>query len=692
MLNSANMANFEDPFLWLEDVRGEKALDWVRERNARSEVRLTSNPTFARLKERLRPALLSDDRLPEASPFHEHLYELWQDAAHRKGLWRRTTWKSFEGGTPDWEILLDVDKLAADEGEDWVFQHAQILEPDMDRARVRLSRGGKDAVTVREFDLPTKRFVNEGLFVPEAKTNAIWLDRDHWLVATDTGPGSLTNSGYPRQIRMVARGQRIEDAPIVMECDVADVGLHPMAMTPSARLGRVVMTAIRRGFYETELWIGASNPYRVEIPRETEFQGLYREQALFLSRQDFTVAGKRITAGSLFAIPLEREGGDIRALVERVAVVMTPSERGGLEGIATGRDRLYVAGIEDIQSRLWSLDVDERGVWTKPREIPVPAFSTLVALAVQRHAPAALAKFESFLEPTTLFKLEGDCLRALRSLPRRFESDDLAVEQRWTPSRDGTKIPYFVVHKKDLKLDGRNPTILYGYGGFENAQKPAYQLGRGPTWLEEGGVYVLANIRGGGEFGPRWHQAALKENRQRAFDDFIAVAEDLIARKITSPAHLGIHGGSNGGLLVGACFTQRPDLFNAVVCSVPLLDMFRYHRLLAGASWMAEYGDPDKPEERAYIAKYSPYQNVSGEKRYPEVFFMTSTADDRVHPGHARKMAAKMEALGHPVLYRERLDGGHAGAADREALIERMAYELTYFREKLGLGPKGLGA
>lgn len=680
----------DDPYLWLEAIDGERALAWVRERNAHTRARLEADPGFATRRERIREVLDSKAQIPQVVRRGAHLYNFWRDADHPRGLWRRTTPDDYRRDAPAWELLLDLDALARDEGENWVWAGAQVLGPRYDRALLRLSRGGADAVVVREYDLARRRFVaqGEGGFVlPEAKTDVDWLDDDTLLVGTDFGAGSLTGSGYPRVIRRWRRGRPLSDAPTVFEGSAQDVSVGVgVDRTPGFE-----RTLLRRAvdFYRGQLYLlDAGGVQRIDKPDDADLH-FWRDRVLVELRSDWSVAGRTWPAGSLLV-------ADAAAWLRgerRLHALFTPTPTRALAGFTTTRTRLLLEVLEDVGSRIEAWQPQRDGWQGRTLDTPSPGSAHVAALHDPLLADDALAEqfwlqYTDFLTPDTLYLGDagGGTLQALKSLPAHFDAGALRVEQRFVGSRDGARVPYFVVGPRGAQA-GPRPALLYGYGGFEVSLAPWYLGATGRAWLEAGGVFVVANIRGGGEYGPAWHQAALKAGRQHAFDDFVAVAEDLVARGVTTPQQLGIQGGSNGGLLVGAVMLQRPELFGAVVCQVPLLDMRRYHRLLAGASWTAEYGDPDDPEDWAALARYSPYHRVRPGTRLPPVLFTTSTRDDRVHPGHARKMAARMIEQGHDVLYFENIEGGHAGAADNAQRADMRALEFTFLWQRLGGAP-----
>lgn len=675
-----------DPYVWLEEIEGERALAFAREQSDITLQRLKADPRFAKIEKEISDVLLAKDRLPYVSLRGGFLYNFWQDDKHVRGVWRRTTFESYASRSPQWEVLIDVDALAKAENENWVWSSANCLPPKYERCLIHLSRGGKDAKVVREFDLKTKKFVDNGFNLPEAKSRIYWADENTVFVATDFGPGTLTDSGYPMIVKLWRRGQKLEDATEVLRGEKSDISVVAYASHRPEGTTRLAMRAL--SFYESKYWlIDAENRLvPIPMPSDAALETVFKEKLLFSLRSDLKTTRAAFKAGSIVALPIAaiKEG---QAALEKLEPVFTPTQTRFLEDVSTTRDFVLLDVLDNVNGKI--LRYSENGDAWVEETIDFGSVGNAYVNSSDSYQNRFIASYQDFVTPTTLLSIEFDrsgkiAKKVLKSSPPRFNAKDIVAEQRFAVSRDGTMIPYFIVHKRNLVYDGKNPTLLYGYGGFQNALTPFYLGSIGKVWLERGGVYVLANIRGGGEFGPDWHRAALRENRQRAFDDFAAIAEDLIQNKITSPRHLGIQGGSNGGLLTSVAFTQRPDLFNAVVSSVPLTDMLRHHKLLAGASWMEEYGNPDDPKMREVLLKYSPYHNLRADTRYPEVLFTTSTKDDRVHPAHARKMVAKMKQLGHPVLYYENIDGGHAGAANLKDRVLVMALEFTYLWHKLG--------
>ncbi|MET0340643.1 MAG: prolyl oligopeptidase family serine peptidase [Polyangiales bacterium] len=668
----------EDPYLWLEDVTGERALSWVRERNTAAKAALESDAQ-QKLEARLRAIYDSDQRLPFVTKRGDALYNFWQDATHVRGLLRRTTLGEYRKKEPVWETVLDLDALAEAEQENWIYAGISWLRPRYDRALLSLSRGGGDAVVVRELDVRTKAFVPGGFTLPEAKSDVSWKDADTVYVGTDFGPGSLTSSGYPRIAKEWRRGTPLSEARTLFEGAADDVAVSAYRDYNRGKSVDVVHRATT--FYDSEILLvdREGKGEKLRRPRDVDV-AFFDDYVLFRPRTAWLHGGTAHAAGSLLAAKL----ADFRAGDERLSLIYAPTTTSSLEGYGSTESALLLNVLEDVHTKVYVARPGEGG-WSLSA-LPGAGLETVSTGAYDHDdGDAYWFQAEDFISPAkvSLGELGRDDREVIRAAPAFFDASGLEVTQHFATSKDGTRVPYYQVAKKDLAPSGDHPVFLTGYGGFEISLTPGYAATTGAAWLERGGVFVQANIRGGGEYGPTWHEAALKRNRQRSFDDFIAVAEDLIARKVTQPKRLGIQGGSNGGLLMGVMLTQRPDLFGAIVCSVPLLDMKRYHLLLAGASWMAEYGDPDDAEDWAAIAAYSPYQNVRPGVRYPRVLFTTSTRDDRVHPGHARKMVARMLDQGHDVLYFENTEGGHAGAANNAQRAYMSALEYAYLYQQL---------
>lgn len=669
---NAALAQTQDKQQWLEDVGGEKALDWVKARNQVTRGKLDGDAGFIKLRADLQVVLDSKDRIPTIRKMGNAVYNLWTDADHPRGIWRKTTLEDYRKAQPAWETVLDIDALAKSENENWVFKGSNCREPQFDRCLIQLSHGGADAIVLREFDLKSKSFVKNGFALPESKMTVDWADKNRLFVATDFGAGTMTDSGYARIVKEWTRGTPLSTAKIMLEGEKADMGVSAQATDH----GGIHHELVRRGitFYTAENFIRVgSKIVKLDVPAHSDI-AFFGKQFIVTPKESWTTGGKTFTSGSVLAMDFDAfQKGE-----RNFAVLFEPSDSTSFTGAAYTKNYVLLQSLDNVKSSLkeWKL---EKGKWVS-RAVNLPTMGAVGISAFDAdHSDDYLLSYSDYLTPSVyqMAHAGNDQREQLKSSPAFFDAAPFETLQKFATSKDGTKVPYFMVRRKDVKYDGNNPTLLYGYGGFQISLTPSYSGALGKTWLEKGGVYVVANIRGGGEFGPRWHQSALKENRQRAYDDFAAVAEDLIASKITSPQHLGAMGGSNGGLLAGVALTQHPELFNAVVSQVPLLDMQRFNKLLAGASWMGEYGNPDVPAEWDYIKRYSPYQNVKAEVNYPNVLFITSTRDDRVHPGHARKMAAKMLDQGHQnVWYYENIEGGHGGAANNAQRADMSA--ITY--------------
>lgn len=666
----------DDPYLWLEELEGDQALEWVMEQSRETKEKLSSHTAFDPLRDRMLAILNSDERIPFPAITGDYLYNFWQDTENPRGIWRRTTWDAYIAGDTEWETVLDIDALANEENVNWAFKGSTCLPPEYRRCLIRLSRGGADAVEIREFDAGEKTFIDGGFFLPEAKQNVTWLDEDRLLVATDFGEGSLTTSGYARIAKVWERGDDLSDAETLFEGESSDVSVSVGRYRTSERNYAYVLH--RPSFFQTKRYIFRNGDLiQLELPVDAS-PTLMADRLIVRLRSSWDTGGNTYRQGSLLAIGMDEflEGN------RNFEVILVAGERESIRGVTATRHALLVNLLDNVRAELRRYTYDN-GRWDYDT-IEAPEFGTVSFAATSPLTDRFFFMSSGFTQPTTLYVAEPDgSSRIVRSLPEMFDAGGLVVDQRTAISKDDTRIPYFIVYDKNIEYDGSNPTLLSAYGGFEISRTPGYSGTLGAAWLERGGVYVVANIRGGGEFGPDWHRSAQRENRQRAFDDFIAVAENLIEQGITSPHHLGIQGGSNGGLLVGAAFTQRPDLFGAVVCAVPLLDMRRYHTLLAGASWMAEYGNPDDPDDWAFIREYSPYHNLDEDEQYPRVLFTTTTRDDRVHPGHARKMAAKMEDMGNTVFYFENTEGGHGAGVTNEQRALMNAITYTYLWNEL---------
>jgi prolyl oligopeptidase len=669
----------EDPYIWLEEVENEKALAWAKERSDADTAVIEAVPEFAEIHARLLEIYNSQDRIPTPGIRGAWIYNFWRDANHVRGIWRRTFLSEYLKESPAWEIVLDLDALAEAEGENWVWKGADCHEPEYRQCMIGLSRGGADATVEREFDTVAKEFVNDGFVLPEAKHRCNWKDKNTLWVGTDFGKGSLTSSGYPRFAKKWTRGTPIEEATAIFEGSVDDVAVRAYSdHTPEGQYDLVNLTP---EFFRGTTYLRLDGRLvKIDIPEDAQMRGFFKDQMLVSLRTDWEIGGTTYPQDALLAIDADNflEGK------REFNVLFEPGERVSLDQVQSTRNHLVYTTLDNVRGRLYRLGFKDEG-WTK-EEIELPGIGTIrlssrgAGSFFSDASDTFFFTYTDFVTPSSLYLVGNDGKPTkVKSSPAWFDATGMTVVQYEATSKDGTKIPYFVFVPKDFEANGANPTLLTGYGGFEIARVPRYSGAVGTGWVARGGVYVLANIRGGGEFGPKWHRAAIQEKHQNNFDDFTAVGDDLIARKITSPEHLGMMGGSQGGLLVGGSFVQRPDLFNAVVCAVPLLDMKRYNKLLAGASWMAEYGNPDT-DDWEYMKLWSPYQNLDKKADYPKVFFWTNTRDDRVHPAHARKTVAKMTDMGKPVFYYENTEGGHGGGANlnQRAYTDALSYAYLW--------------
>ncbi|MEE2855386.1 MAG: prolyl oligopeptidase family protein [Actinomycetota bacterium] len=666
----------QDPYLWLEDVTGDEALDWVRARNEPTLARFRDE-NFERMRTEALEVLDTDARIPYVVRRGDYLYNFWRDAANPRGLWRRTTLDSYRTDSPEWDVLIDVDELGRADGEKWVWAGAGVIYPEYTRALVSLSRGGSDASIVREFDMITREFVDGGFELPEAKSQISWADPDTVLVGTDFGADSLTDSGYPRVVKRWRRGTPLADAETVFEGARSDVNVA----ASTSRVPGFERTLISRAldFWNEEVYeLRGSELVRIDTPTDASVS-LHREWLLIELRSDWSSGDATYTAGSLLAAKYE----EFLAGTAQLQIVFEPDEHTALNHYAWTKDRLLMVSLADVASRV---EIVTPRDWRREPLAGIPAATNTVVVSADDTGDEFFLDSSGFDSPSRLMRgTDHGQLEQIKSAPGFFDAENISVTQHFVASQDGTSIPYFVVRGPEAS-DGPAPTLLYGYGGFESSNTPGYSGVLGRLWLARGGTYVLANIRGGGEYGPGWHTQAMREGRHKVAEDFAAVATDLVERGITTVEQLGAQGGSNGGLLMGIMLTKYPERFGALVCSVPLLDMKRYHLLLAGASWVAEYGDPDNPDDWQFISEYSPYQNISATRAYPPVLMTTSTRDDRVHPGHARKMTAALEAAGQPVFYYENIEGGHAGAADNEQVAFKSALTYSFLWQMLTRG------
>lgn len=658
-------AQESDPYLWLEDIEGEKALGWVKQENAATDALVVNRPGFEADRKRARD-ILDDDRqiaMP-GGVMGDMIVNFWRDAANPRGLWRQSPLDAFLAGKPEWTTLIDVDALGKAEKQSWVWRGAECLAPTYARCLVSLSPGGTDADVVREWDRTTKSFVEGGFAVPLAKSSVTWEDADTLLVATDYGAGSMTASGYPRIVKRWERGTPLAAAETVAEGETEDVGMNVFAFTDDDK--RWPMISRGKTFYTADIKlpnVDASRYISTIVPDTASVRDVIDGQLVIFLNQDWA----NIPAGSLVSLSLADMAADRQV---PIVTAMTPTGAQAIEEVSATDNILWVKALDDVEGKLFALRRNPAtGQWSQ-KEVPLAANATVGIAGTVGKRDLVLATAETMLTPPTLYAVAEDkAPQAVQSLPATFDAKDMTVEKRFATSKDGTRIPYFLARKKGAS--GPVPALVHAYGGFRAAQTPGYLTGQpyraGPLglyWVEGGNAYVLANIRGGGEYGPAWHQAALREKRQNSFDDLHAVAEDLVAAGISAKGKIAISGRSNGGVLVGAAMTQRPDLYGAVISGSPIKDMWRYDKMLAGASWVAEYGDPDVPEDWAFLSKYSPYQALRKGVKYPPIFLYLSTKDDRVHPGHARKYAARLKELGNSVYYHEYIEGGHSVGAD----------------------------
>lgn len=668
----------EDKYQWLEEVDGVKALEFVNAQNKETIDKLSIEKEYQDIYEKSLAIYNSNERIPYPTIYGDFVYNFWKDEDHERGIWRRCLLTNYLDGKLDWEILLDIDQLAKNEEIKWVYKGSSGLYPSYDRFLVELSKGGGDAVVIKEFDVNKKQFIENGFYMDEAKGSASYVDENTLIVSTDFGEGTTTTSGYPTQVKLWKRGTPLTEARLIYEGQTSSVGTWGGVMRDGSKAYTMITQAPTFFTSENLIWI-EDKAVKLDIPEDASPRGILNDQLIVQLKSDWRVENITYKTGTLLSL-------NFTALLKGnkdIEVILEPDEFSSIAEVSTTKNKLLINLLTNVTGQLFIYTFNN-GKWTSEK-VDTPELGTISITGTTELSDNYFFDFENFITPSTLYFADAgrNTFKPYRSLPAFFDASKYEVRQFKARSKDGTMIPYFQVAAKDLKNDGTNPTLLYAYGGFEVSLSPFYASSFGVAWLDKGGTFVLANIRGGGEYGPKWHQDGMKEKRQNVFDDLYAVSEDLIAKKITSSDHLAVMGGSNGGLLVGVAFTQRPDLYNAVVCQVPLLDMQRYNKLLAGASWMGEYGNPDIPEEWEYIKKYSPYHNVKEGMNYPEVFFGTSTRDDRVHPGHARKMVAKMNDMGYKTYYYENTEGGHAGSSTNEQRAKLNALMFSYLLMKL---------
>ncbi|HTJ22159.1 MAG TPA: prolyl oligopeptidase family serine peptidase [Gemmatimonadaceae bacterium] len=673
-----------DPYLWLEDQRGARALAWVNQENAKTTAVLEKDPRFAALDRDALAVAQASDRIPYVTFIGGALYNFWQDSAHVRGIWRRTTLTSYRTATPAWTTVLDLDSLARVEKANWVWEGADCAAPADRRCMIALSDGGEDAVTVREFDPGTRAFVNGGFVLPHGKQRFAWVGQDTLLVSREWNKGELTASGYPYIVKRLVRGQATSSAAEIFRGAAKDggYGVSPISLDDGTG-HRVVFIDRPISTFETEEYIVTPRAVsRLAMPLKSSFVALVDGQVVVQLSEPWQAGATNMRAGSLVSF----DGAAAATNPTHLApvVMFEPGPRESVDGAAATRDRLVVSIYQNVRGRVYRFSRAPNGAWTR-EQLSFPENVATGITGANREGSEAFVNVAGFLTPSSVWLADANtgAVSSVKAIGPKFDASRDTVEQLEATSKDGTKIPYFVVRARQMKLDGSNPTILNAYGGFEISETPFYSPTIGKLWLEHGGVFVLANIRGGGEFGPAWHEAGLKTHRQVIYDDFAAVARDLIARKITSPRRLGIMGGSNGGLLMGVEMTQHPELWHAVDIQVPLLDMLRYEQIDAGTSWVGEYGSVSNPDERKFLASISPYHNLKTGVAYPVPFIWTTTKDDRVGPQHARKFAAKMSAMGLPYLFYEVIEGGHGAGANLRERAHTSALEYTYFTRQL---------
>jgi prolyl oligopeptidase len=679
---AAHAADAPDPYQWLEAVSNPRVDAWVKTENTKTLGVLEQDPRFQTLNDQALAIAEAKDRIPTPRFIGNAVFNFWQDADHVRGIWRKTDLAGYRTEAPAWSTVLDLDQLSTAEKANWVWHGADCRRPDERVCLVSLSDGGEDAVTTREFDLASGRFLKDGFSLPKSKQNVVWAGDNEILVARDWGKGTMTTAGYPYVVKLLKRGQKLAAAQEIFRGKPSDTEVAPLALQDAD--GHKALF-IQRGvsFFENETYlVKAGKPVKLDLPLKAHVTDLVAGRLLVTLDQDWVTGGKTYPQGALVSLDYAAVEADPAHLAP--AVVYAPGPRESLDQVASTKSHLIVTRYENVRGRASVYSPAEDGTWTE-RKLDLPDNSSIEIVDAQDHGEQAFLSVTGFLTPSSVVLADTGSgeLATVKSLPAKFDASKDVVDQHEALSKDGTKVPYFVVHPAGMAMDGNNPTILYAYGGFQISETPFYSANIGKLWLERGGVFVLANIRGGGEFGPAWHEAGLKTHRQRVYDDFVAVAEDLIEKKVTSPRRLGIEGGSNGGLLMGVQFTQRPDLWNAVDIQVPLLDMLRFEKIAAGSSWVGEYGTVAKPDERAFLASISPYNNIKPGVKYPEPLIWTTTKDDRVGPQHARKFAARLGEMHIPYLFYEVTEGGHGSGANLKEKAKTTALEMTYFARKL---------
>ena len=685
---AASAAPAPDPNLYLEQVDGARALATVKAWNAKTLAALEKQPGFADYRAKALALLSTNQKIAEPDQIlGDKVLNFWQDDQHPRGIWRLSPLAAFASGQPQWRTLIDIDAMSAADKKNWVFKGADCLSPAYVDCMVSLSNGGGDAVEVREFDLDKGAFIPGGLFIPNAKSNTAWASPDSLYVGTDFGAGSMTDSGYPRIAKLWKRGTPLSSATVIAEGQKSDVSISALTAVDGPRTWHTLDRSV--DFYHHKISHIADDGRLIPSPLPDDAQLIDVIDGRMIG--SLKTAWQGHPAGALVAYSIPDVLAGKQPAIETVFV---PNEHQAVEDVSASQSILWVKYLEDVSGRLTAFTRAPDGTWSGS-PVALPDKSTIHLNATAHSSDLAFATVEGMLTPPTLFAVQpGAAPAAIQALPPQFDASNMVVEQNFATSPDGTKIPYFLVHRKDVT--GPVPVLMHAYGGFELAQTPSYLVHEpyrsGPLglfWVQEGNAYVLANIRGGGEYGPRWHNAVLRENRQKAYDDLYAVAGDLVARGVTQNGRLAVSGRSNGGLMASVAITQRPDLWGGAIVGSPLVDMKRYSHLLAGASWMGEYGNPDVSSDWAFISKYSPYQNLKCGVRYPVPFIYTSTRDDRVHPGHARKLAAKLQQCGDKFYYDEAIEGGHAAGIVPEEDAQRVALEAVYL--KLVLPRQGTG-
>lgn len=669
----------EDKYLWLEEVDGEKAMEFAKGQNRATLEELSSEKNYESIYDKSLEIYNSTERIAYPTVRGNYVYNFWKDKDHERGIWRRCSLDSYKSGKPAWETLLDIDELSRKDNVKWVYKGSTGLYPDYNRFLVNLSKGGGDAVVVKEFDVNKKEFIENGFSLGESKGSVRYIDENTLFVSSDFGEGSMTNSGYPKQVKLWKRGTSLEDAQLVFEGEATDAFMSAGYVLRDGTKAHTLISRPLTTFSRQEMVWENNKIIELDIPEDADLKDILEDQLIVQLKSDWKVNENTFKTGTLLSLDFSA----LKKGEKKIKVILEPDEFSSISDVSTTKNKLLINLLSNVTGQLYIYSFSG-GEWSN-QKVQAPDFGTISIATTDVLSDLYFFNFQNFITPSTLFMADAgkNTFEAYKSLPAFFDSSKYEVSQDKAESKDGTLVPYFMVSAKEIKNDGTNPTLVLAYGGFEISYSPFYASTFGVSWLDKGGVFIMANIRGGGEYGPKWHQAGIKEKRQNVFDDLYAVSEDLISKKVTSSKHLGVMGGSNGGLLVGVAFTQRPELYNAVVCLVPLLDMQRYNKLLAGASWMGEYGDPDVPEEWAYIKKYSPYQNLKEGMAYPDVFFYTSTRDDRVHPGHARKMVAKMNDMGYKTYYYENIEGGHAGSSTNEQRAKMNAMMFSYLLMKL---------